>query len=429
MKHTHWYGLVLLLISLLGCAELEQLGPDPSESFIKFYGGPYDQEGRDIIELLDGGFLMVGFTTSHNGGIDKDIFVVRTDASGNEIWSKHYGTPMLNEEANALVYNQVDQEIYIGGTVVNEALNTSAMILAINENGDSLWSQSYHYNQTRPGSLSDDTYETIEDILLTSDRDLIFAGNFRRTVDGVEENQDTYLFKVDTQGRPVNPSSTSKQGWGSFRIWGFEGFDELIEIQGLPNEEVAVLGNTDFGERLQDNRNILFYTTNQFGVPTNTRTLGQGQVETASAFFQNEDGTYILVGQVAGDSGIANGQVLWQEVDVNLAPMNEVEPIRLSMDNLSHVGGVALTKDPSEESYWILGSARNAQSNSNDFFIVKTNENGQIDESSLQVFGERGDAIGGKIIPSLRSELLIIGTVTFASNRMISFIKTAKNES
>ncbi|MBK9506567.1 MAG: T9SS type A sorting domain-containing protein [Bacteroidetes bacterium] len=60
------------------------------------YGGNHDDRGYEVLETLDGGFLMVGQEQSIDGdiidnhGLD-DVYVVKTDMNGEIIWSRAYG--------------------------------------------------------------------------------------------------------------------------------------------------------------------------------------------------------------------------------------------------------------------------------------------------------------------------------------------------
>ncbi len=68
----------------------------------KTYGGPGDEWFYHILQTADGGYLAAGFTTSFGQGGSsvcgtsslpgKDIYLVKTDANGNLMWSKAYGT-------------------------------------------------------------------------------------------------------------------------------------------------------------------------------------------------------------------------------------------------------------------------------------------------------------------------------------------------
>jgi hypothetical protein len=53
-------------------------------------GGDGEDRGNEVRQLSDGGFIVVGSTDSIGAGWD-DAWLIRTDAEGNELWSRTYG--------------------------------------------------------------------------------------------------------------------------------------------------------------------------------------------------------------------------------------------------------------------------------------------------------------------------------------------------
>lgn len=60
--------------------------------FSRIYGGRGDDICTDVIQTNDGGFAMLGTTTSYSGlNGDTDFLLIRTDALGNVLWARVYG--------------------------------------------------------------------------------------------------------------------------------------------------------------------------------------------------------------------------------------------------------------------------------------------------------------------------------------------------
>ena len=60
-----------------------------NEIWKRAYGGTHDESGQSVSQLPDGGYLLAGWTRSF-GLLESDAYLVRTDESGNELWSKTF---------------------------------------------------------------------------------------------------------------------------------------------------------------------------------------------------------------------------------------------------------------------------------------------------------------------------------------------------
>ena len=58
--------------------------------WIQNYGGNLDDRGNSVRQTSDGGFIMAGFTESFGAG-QADVYLIKTDSSGNLVWSQTYG--------------------------------------------------------------------------------------------------------------------------------------------------------------------------------------------------------------------------------------------------------------------------------------------------------------------------------------------------
>jgi hypothetical protein len=56
-------------------------------------GGSIDEEGYSVQATCDGGYVVVGDVYL---GLNRDIFIVKTDSEGHEIWSANYGGPLAD---------------------------------------------------------------------------------------------------------------------------------------------------------------------------------------------------------------------------------------------------------------------------------------------------------------------------------------------
>lgn len=88
-----WSGLLLLatLVGFSSCQKDKISPPNQSTAFVKYYGHVATQTAADLLRTEDGGYILLGSTNSYTRGEERDIFVVRTDSLGNELWSSSFG--------------------------------------------------------------------------------------------------------------------------------------------------------------------------------------------------------------------------------------------------------------------------------------------------------------------------------------------------
>ncbi|MFZ1824012.1 MAG: hypothetical protein WAU21_00305 [Chitinophagales bacterium] len=87
--------IILLIISIV-CTFNFSLAQDPEIIWEHTYGGNDDDFVNKVLQTEDGGFLLGGYTYSIDGDILinqglKDILLIKTDSIGNLEWSKTYG--------------------------------------------------------------------------------------------------------------------------------------------------------------------------------------------------------------------------------------------------------------------------------------------------------------------------------------------------
>ena len=65
-------------------------GDPPEEEWNKTYGGAGEDWCYDAQQTNDGGYILVGYTTSQGSG-NEDIWLLKTDTNGTMEWNKTFG--------------------------------------------------------------------------------------------------------------------------------------------------------------------------------------------------------------------------------------------------------------------------------------------------------------------------------------------------
>lgn len=158
-----------------------------NEVWAKIFGGSGGDYAYAVQETEDGGFIICGDSQSFSAGGYTDVYLIKTDNSGNLLWSKTYGGPS-NEGGKAISQTTDGGYIIAGITQGFSAYPKSDVyLIKTDESGNIIWTKTH-------GGASYDNATSIEQ---TNDGGYIIAGNTNRAVDGVFN---CYLIKTDEVG-------------------------------------------------------------------------------------------------------------------------------------------------------------------------------------------------------------------------------------
>ena len=130
----------------------------------KNYGGNFDEELLDVVELPGGGFAMTGYREDAAG--KPDLYLLKVDAAGNFLWQQSFGQPSDKEIGNGLVVMPNGDLIAAGEST--GAINSDIYILRTNAAGDLLWENYYDFSAGK-----DDKARAL---VLADDNQLVLSG-------------------------------------------------------------------------------------------------------------------------------------------------------------------------------------------------------------------------------------------------------------
>ena len=148
-------------------------------------GGPGYECGYEVHQTADGGYIICGFSDSYGGG-DSDLYLLKTDANGNEEWHQVFGGP--NEDYGYSVKATPDGGYIMAGMTTGYGdLNGDVYIIKTDAGGAVEWIR-------HPGG---DAADEGRSVVLTSDGGYVITGSTSSFGSGMS---DVYLVKYDAQG-------------------------------------------------------------------------------------------------------------------------------------------------------------------------------------------------------------------------------------
>ncbi|MGB5287228.1 MAG: hypothetical protein WBN42_01975, partial [Ignavibacteriaceae bacterium] len=166
MKHL----FTITILCFLYCSLTLSQAPDTI--WTKVYGDGDYERGNSIVITDDNGFAIVGAADAlYSGGnlTEGDIWLVRTNSTGDTLWTKTYGGSGI-DEGNS-IYQTADGGFILAGARSNNLLIYDAWLIRTDSNGDTIWTKTYGENLGE---------ELASSVIETSDSGFAFTG-FRNT--------------------------------------------------------------------------------------------------------------------------------------------------------------------------------------------------------------------------------------------------------
>jgi len=147
------------------------------------YGGTDADEGFKLLKLSNDNLLISGYSQSFSGG-DRDGWIVKTDSSGNFIWSKGFGSGSYDEFTAAA--EDENRNLYLIGTTETSG-DRDLWIVKTDSGGNHLFTESYGGSH----------WEWGHDIKKTNDGNFIVTGFNQSNSSGLRQ---LWILKIDQQG-------------------------------------------------------------------------------------------------------------------------------------------------------------------------------------------------------------------------------------
>ncbi len=364
------------------------------------YGGTGSDVARSVEQTADGGYLVAGSTGSFGNGAG-DMYVVRTDALGEPLWTHVYGG--IGVEQGVACRELADGYVLAGSTSLGVHGGYDMVLVRTDVNGEPLWTKNYgtaewdlcyaldvlpdgfilgglSYGAGQPSGsayavrtdLNGDTIWTqafggplgteCAGIRATSDGGFIVVGSMA-TANGLT---DGFFTKLDSDG---------------YEAWttpiGGDSADYLVDVHEAPNGEFVGSGGT---HSHSDFMQILLANVLPAGQWNWERYFGSGADAGATAICADHDGGFVITGYNTLNLGA-------RDIILTTTYPNGDFQFGNNYGDGEPADGYAINTT-SDGGYVVAGWAENYGPGLRAMYVVKTDTAGQTASLDVDVFSD-----------------------------------------
>jgi len=405
-------------IGLFQCDTSANLDPHFDKSFYKLYGVQGDQIGKDVKQTPDGGYVIIGSSDESGfqeglGTDQQNIFLVRTDNLGNEIYHRTFGGPYKDE-----------------GVAIEVDPSGNFVFVANSKNANGFWDAIIY-------KVADDEFASPDSVIYGKpDEDNVIYG---LSVISTGYIICGYTTEIDSTGKSAAPVVADITDIYSVKmdanlvedpLWdkivGFDGEDYGIKILEQPSGSFVFFSYTNRDAPTNNNPSVdgfkyLAFRTNIYGVPLGNEVFdGTLNDDIANGVTVSSNNAYGIIGTTS--SGSDNRIWISRLRTVNDA-ISRIEGYSISVGSLE---GISIIEN-TDQNYYILGNKIVSSADKDiDIYLA------QITKSGVLLWdrtfgGEELDEAGSVIQSSNDGGVVLTGSVELQNQFKIVLIKTGSN--
>ena len=337
-------------------------------SFSAIFGGAGIDWGYSVRQTSDGGYIIAGWTASYGAG-GYDVWLIKTDSSGNKVWDKTFGAG----EGYSVQQTSDGGFVVTGYTASSGAGFADVWLIKTDAAGNKVWDKTF-------GGAGDDYGNSVRQ---TTDGGYIIAG--------ITGTYDVWLIKTDSLGNRV---------WD--RTFGGADYDWGGSVRQTSDGGYVISGYTkSYGAGGED---VWLIKTDASGNVVWDTTFGGSGDDEGNSVQQTSDGGYIIAGWT--DSyGVGESDVWLIKTD---ASGNKVWDRTFGGPGFD--GGQSV-QQASDGGYVITGYTQSYGAGSSDVWLVRTDASGN--KVWDKTFGGLGDDEGCSVQQSSDGGYVITGRTDY----------------
>ncbi len=369
--------IILCALAFLFGSPVQGQSLFPDTAYIRTFGGPNMDVGRDVKPTSDGGFILTGTTSSFGSG-NTALYLIKTDSMGIRQWSKAIGG--IGIEWGLAVVQTFDGGYAAAGYTNSFGNGGYDMYLVKTDaSGNVLWEKTYGGNDWDFGHA----------LIQTADSGLVICG---KTYSFGNGNEDAYVVKTDKNGNTL---------WT--RTFGGTANDAAHSVVEFSSTSLSIAGETgSFGNGGKD---VFYITLDQDGSSSSQKTFGSTKDDMGFGIEKTLDGGVVIMGET--DSMTAgNREELLMKISADTLEW-------LRVFNGSGVETGAAVKQKSNGDFITCGSTTSNGLGGNALHMMMINSGGWW--LSGPAFGGTGDEMGSSLCLAPNKKIAFIGSTTTAT--------------
>lgn len=346
------------------------------------YGGSKNDSAQSVTSTLDGGFVVLGHTQSTDGDVANktnqsyDYWLLKCNDQAQIQWQKTYGGS-LDDRGTSIIQTQDGGYAVLGsstsadGQVTTNAGAQDFWVAKLDANGNMVWQKSFGYSGSDKGIS----------LIQTQDNGYLLTGIIDVTASGGQGNSrhaggDYWAIKLDVNGTLV---------WRNY--FGGNFTDTPYDVTQTQDNGYLIVGSSDSNDTDISNNigtyDFWVVKLSALGDLVWEKNFGGTEIDEARAITTTHDGNYIIVGDTRSNDGnitsnkgaadlwlikiTPNGNLLWEKT--------------FGGTNFDAARAIAKTQD---NSFVIAGSSRSNNGNlttnkgQNDAWALKVNAEGYL---------------------------------------------------